>query len=115
MIEFVVVMTLSSWATMILLASIFPIFNFKDEFIDFWTKARGIPPARRRLLLNAYGAANYFFMVERCHDPHMPNAILLIPNAKMFRLLLLQGASLITAMLFWVIAFVIFIVLATYL
>ena len=99
---------------MLLLTSTISIFNFKDEFIEFWTKAHGAPPSHRRFLLNAYGAANNFFMVEKCNDQHMPNAIRLVPNANSFRFFLLQFASLVIAGLFWVSMFIAYAFVAAY-
>ncbi|CAD0184264.1 hypothetical protein RUESEDTHA_01143 [Ruegeria sp. THAF57] len=97
---------LSLLAAMILVTRVFPIFNFKDEFVAFWIRTHGRPPSRRRLILNAYGAGNYFFMAEKCWDQHRPNAIRLVPNRGLALSFALGVASWITAILFWIAVFV---------
>lgn len=108
MFGFVVIMILTCWGATIFLTSVFPIFNFKDDFIDYCIRTRGAPPSRRRLILSAYGACNYFFMTERTMDTHMPNGIRIVPNKNNYPMLLLQFASLVTAVLFWITAFFVF-------
>ncbi|MCA0908008.1 hypothetical protein LCM27_16535 [Ruegeria marisrubri] len=114
MFGFVTIMTLTSWAAAILLASVFPIFNFKDEFVEFWIRTRGSPPSRRRLILNAYGAANYFFMAEKCHDLNVPNGIRIVPNANFFLSFMLGFASILVAVLFWVAVFFTYVLVRVY-
>jgi len=97
---------LSVLTAMIFLTSVCPAFNFKDEFVAFWIRTRGGPPSRRRIILNAYGAGNYFFMAEKCWDQHRPNAIRLVPNRGFVLSFALGTASWITAILFWIAVFV---------
>lgn len=61
MIGYVVAIVFTAGVVQTLLASIFPLFNFKDEFIEYWTKRHGSPPSRRTLRRNAYGIRNFFF------------------------------------------------------
>ncbi len=105
---FVLIMILTSWLATIFLASAFPIFNFKDDFIEYWIRTRGTPPSRRRLVLSAYGAANFFFRAEISNDQHRPDAIRLIPNRNSAIFLVLGIASLAAAALFWIAAFILF-------
>lgn len=97
---------LSFCVAMVFLTSVFPVFNFKDEFVEYWISTRGRPPSRRRIILNAYGAGSYFFMVEKCWDQHKPNAIRLVPNRNFFLWFALGIVSWITAALFWIAVFV---------
>ena len=85
---------------MIFLTSVFPIFKFKQEFVDYYIRTRGTPPSRRRLLLNAFGASNYFFISEICNDLNVPNGLRIVPNAKYFHFFMVQVASFFTAVLF---------------
>ncbi len=111
---FFVIANFSVLAAMIFLTSVFPVFNFKDEFVEFWIRTRGTPPSRRRLLLNAYGAGNYFFMTEKCYDLNVPNGIRIVPNANFFLTYILGFASIITAVLFWVWAFFVYALVRAY-
>lgn len=111
---FMLLASLSSWAAMIFLTSVFPIFKFKEEFVDYCIRTRGTPPSRRRLLLNVYGACNYFFMSEICNDLNVPNGLRIVPNSNYFHFFMVGVASFLTAVLFWIIALVVFVVVTAF-
>ncbi len=114
MFGFVFTMTLTSWAATIFLTSVFPIFKFKDEFIEFWIRTRGSPPSRKQLLLNAQGVCNIWFRNEICDDLNVPNGIRIVPNANYFHFFMIQFVSLFIAVLFWIIMFLLYVVAAAY-
>lgn len=103
---FFVVVSVSFYAAMIFLASVLPVFNFKDEFVEYWIRTRGSPPTRRQIILNIYGAGSYYFMAEKCWDQHRPNAIRLVPNRNLALNFALAFASWVTVVLFWIAVFV---------
>ena len=43
---FLIVGLASIWLSGLLLASIFPLFNYKAEFIEYYTKRTGAPPCK---------------------------------------------------------------------
>jgi len=110
----VAIMGISGWGSMILVAALFPAFNFKDEFVEFYESATGAPPSRRRLILNAYGATNYFFLTEMCWRPLTQNSIRIIPTASFIRIFLMGWIAILVTLVLWAIALVVFILLWTY-
>ncbi|NPD20971.1 hypothetical protein [Alterinioella nitratireducens] len=111
----VAIIGISGWGSMILVAALFPAFNFKDEFVEFYEKTTGAPPSRRRLILNAYGATNYFFLTEMCWRPLTQNSIRIVPTASFIRVLLMAWIAIFTSLILWAIVLVLFILLRTYL
>jgi len=101
MFGFVIVFSASGWIAALFLASVFPVFNFKEEFIEYYTRTTGAPPSRAKLIRSVYGANNYFFMVEKCWRPPRPNSIRLIPTAFLLRHMLFGLASILTALGLW--------------
>ncbi len=114
MFGFVFIMALTSWAAMIFLTSVFPIFKFKDEFVEFWISTRGAPPSRKRLLLNAHGACNIWFRTEICDDLNVPNGIRIVPNANNFHFFMIQFVSLFAAVVFWIVMFLLYVLARAY-
>lgn len=98
---FLAVAYVSIWVSGFLLAFVFPVFNFKDEFIEYYTRTTGAPPSRAKLIRSVYGANNYFFMVEKCWRPPRPNSIRLVPTAFLLRHMLFGLASILTALGLW--------------
>jgi hypothetical protein len=91
----------SIWVSGFLLASVFPVFNFKEEFIEYYTKRTGAPPSRAKLIRTLYGAGHWFFWAEKGHRPWKPHSLSLIPTAFFYRNLLFQVASILTALGLW--------------
>ena len=111
----VAIIGISGWGSMILVATLFPAFNFKDEFVEFYERTTGAPPSRRRLILNAYGATNYFFLTEMCWRPVTQNSIRIVPTASFIRVFLMGWIALLTSLMLGAIALAVFILLRTYL
>lgn len=105
---FFMIASISVWVSSLILASAFPFFNFKKEYIEYLVRVSGAPPTRLRLLLRVYGANSYFFKIDRRYDSPAPGALKTTPNRNLFRMLLLALATLIFTVFLWVAAFAIF-------
>ena len=81
---FLIVGLASIWLSGLLLTSIFPLFNCKAEFIEYYTKRTGAPPSRARLT-------------------RTPHSLSLIPTAFFLRHVFFQVASILTAIALWVV------------
>lgn len=93
----------SIWISGLLLTSVFPLFNYKGEFIEYYTKRTGAPPSRARLIRTTYGAGHWFFVTERSFRPRTPHSLSLIPTAFFLRHVLFQVASILTAIALWLV------------
>ncbi len=115
MVGFVVVAGISYWASTLLLASLFKIFNFKEEYIQYYTRVSGAPPSRKRQIITAFGACSHFFMMDWAHDSATPNGLKLVPNGNMVRMLFLGFASFLSAGILWVLAAFVYLLVGAYL
>lgn len=115
MLGFVVMAIISCWASGLLLACLFPVFNFKKEYTEFFTKVSGTPPSQRRLVLTLYGAGSYYFMTDWAHESLQSGALKVFPNRNLARILFFQFASILTALLLWSLAAIIFVIVTAYL
>tara|TARA_R110000851_G_scaffold88302_2_gene192925 strand:+ start:320 stop:688 length:369 start_codon:yes stop_codon:yes gene_type:complete len=100
---FLIVGLASIWLSGLLLTSIFPLFNCKAEFIEYYTKRTGAPPSRARLIRTTYGAGHWFFVTEKSFRPRTPHSLSLIPTAFFLRHVFFQVASILTAIALWVV------------
>ena len=91
----------SLWVSGFLLASVFPVFNYKDEFIEYYTKRTGAPPSSAKLIRCMYGAGHWFFVTEKSFRPWIPHSLSLIPTAFFLRHVVFQVASIVTALGLW--------------
>ena len=91
----------SIWVSGFLLASVFPVFNYKDEFIEYYTKRTGAPPSRAKLIRCMYGAGHSFFVHEKSFRPRTPHSLSLIPTAFLLRHIMFGLASILTALGLW--------------
>jgi hypothetical protein len=91
----------SIWVSGFLLTSVFPVFNYKDEFIEYYTKRTGAPPSRAKLIRCMYGAGHWFFVTEKSYRPWTPHSLSLIPTAFLLRHMLFGLASILTALGLW--------------
>ena len=82
---FFAVAYVSIWASGLLLASVFPVFNFREEFIEYYTKRTGAPPSRAKLIRTLHGAGHWFFVTEKSYRPWTPHSLSLIPTAFLLR------------------------------
>lgn len=91
----------SIWVSGFLVAFVFPVFNYKDEFIEYYTKRTGAPPSRAKLIRSMYGASDTFFVFEKSFRPRTPHSLSLIPTAFLLRHMLFGLASILTALGLW--------------
>ncbi|MEQ8900353.1 MAG: hypothetical protein RID11_19030 [Roseovarius sp.] len=91
----------SIWVSGFLVAFVFPVFNYKDEFIEYYTKRTGAPPSRAKLIRCMYGAGHWFFVTEKSYRPRTPHSLSLIPTAFLLRHMLFGLASMLTALGLW--------------
>ncbi|WP_170342084.1 hypothetical protein [Ruegeria arenilitoris] len=108
LIGFFVLASISAWVSSLILASVFPFFNFKKEYTEYLLRVSGAPLTRLRLLLTDYGANSYFFRIDWGYDSPAPGALKTTPNRNLFRMLLLALATLIFTVFLWVAAFAMF-------
>ncbi|WP_170420659.1 hypothetical protein [Ruegeria arenilitoris] len=108
LLGFFVLASISAWVSSLILASVFPFFNFKKEYTEYLLRVSGAPPTRLRLLLTVYGANSYFFKIDWGHDSPAPGALKTTPNRNLFRMLLLALATLIFTVFLWIAAFAMF-------
>ena len=95
LLGFFVLASISAWVSSLILASVFPFFNFKKEYTEYLLRVSGAPPARLRLLLTVYRANSYFFKIDWGYESPAPGALKTTPNRNLFRMLLLAFATLI--------------------
>lgn len=81
-----------------LLAFVFPVFNYKAEFIEYYTKRTGAPPSRVKLIRCMNGAGHWFFVTEKSFRPWSPHSLSLIPTAFLLRHVVFQVATIVTAL-----------------
>jgi len=112
LLGFLMIASISVWVSSLILASVFPFFNFKKEYTEYLVRVSGAPPTRLRLLLTVYGANSYFFITDWAHDSPAPGALKTIPNRNLFRVLLLAPAALIFTAFLWVAAFAFFVIIS---
>jgi len=91
----------SIWVSGFLLASVLPVFNYKDEFIEYYTKRTGAPPSRAKLIRCMYGAGHWFFVTEKSFRPWTPHSLSLIPTAFLLHHVMFQIASIMAALGLW--------------
>lgn len=91
----------SLWVSGFLLVFVFPVFNHKAEFIEYYTKRTGAPPSRAKLVRTLYGAGHWFFWAEKAHRPLKPHSLSLIPTAFLRRHVMFVVASILTALGLW--------------
>lgn len=103
MFVFFFVALLSVFVSGFLLAVVFPMFNYKDEFIEYYKKRTGAPPSRAKLIRCMYGAGHWYFVTEKSFRPRTSHSLSLIPTAFFLRHLLFQVASILTAIALWVV------------
>jgi hypothetical protein len=105
---FFAVAYVSLWVSGFLLAFVFPVFNYKAEFIEYYTKRTGAPPSRAKLIRCMYGAGHWFFWFEKSHRPRTPHSLSLIPTAFFLRHLVFQVVSIVTALGLWVFILIVY-------
>ncbi|WP_170440323.1 hypothetical protein [Ruegeria arenilitoris] len=108
LLGFFMIASTSVWLSSLILASVFPFFNFKKEYAEYLLRVSGAPPTRLRLLLTVYGANSYFFKIDWGYESPAPGALKTTPNRNLFRVLLLALATLIFTVFLWFAAFAIF-------
>ena len=96
MFGYFVIACATFWVSQIFLTSFFSVFNFEEEFIDFYKKRMGVPPSRKKLILYSYGAGSFFFLAEKCWTTPKYQKIRIIPTAFFLRVILLVLATIIT-------------------